>query len=754
MLILGTLVLNINHLAGQGQLGNSETAPFPKDTNLFSGSNVKADTGNLNSKSPLLGSGKGYLRLDSINPSRQDSTSISPTRIKNELRHIGYDSLKKIFSRDSAHKTSLLKKAMPQIHGTLGAGYEYGIIPFASNTNFPYGYYKSEGNLSVSSLGLPVNVSYFYSSIHNVVGLNNYFRVSFDERQYKENLRNYNAENLLREKERLGKLYGEEQDLKQGLAFCDFSRDLLLHPEVQNYEKIPGVRGVDSAGILQKDSSLLKINGDSTGLGRITNFKDSGAVAKLVPVNAGGGKIDSIMRVASRYEKDLERVQNLIVASRRKIAILENPEMLAEDNSYLKKGQKILAGVKKMEVGLCYPNHSTFLVNGTTLKGINLEWEKKQYYLAFTCGKTINTLMTTNNLIQNQLQNRQNLYNFFDFNNVQNSRRIVALKFGLGKREGTHLHVGVLYGTGMDSYVVPGGLGNAQRNLVLEVDGRVLMGRRGCLDLVYGKSSVLSAGVEELPSSSLTRGLFSGLRSNAGLVKYSLMFDKTRTKLIFMGRWVDPFFLSYGVGYMRQDNVRYEARVEQGLGRKSKLTGFFRKDEDNLLKTFLYTTSLYSMGASLMVKISRRFTARATFSPVLQKVVSADNSYNLRNMNNISTGVLTYSPRLKKGSTSFNLLYSYYKLTGTAGNTDFQNFSFNNSTIIGQHFRMDLTGNWFKNSAGDSLNSGTFMEGIDFSYSGGKGILISVGGKAAYNRVTGNQFGGAVRVKLPVCGDI
>ena len=54
--------------------------------------------------------------------------------------------------------------------------------------------------------------------------------------------------------------------------------------------------------------------------------------------------------------------------------------------------------------------------------------------MAFTYGKTNNTIMTTNNIIQNQLQTARNFYNFFDFNNVKDSRKITALKLGYGKK--------------------------------------------------------------------------------------------------------------------------------------------------------------------------------------------------------------------------------------------------------------------------------------------------------------------------------
>src|SRR5690606_15695329 len=94
------------------------------------------------------------------------------------------------------------------------------------------------------------------------------------------------------------------------------------------------------------------------------------------------------------------------------------------------------------------------------------------FYIAATHGKTINNIFFTNNLVNNNLNAVRNLYNFFDFNNIEDGRKVTALKLGYGSKEGTHLFVGGLYGVGRVSYF-DSLRTDVERNLVLEMDGRV-----------------------------------------------------------------------------------------------------------------------------------------------------------------------------------------------------------------------------------------------------------------------------------------
>lgn len=638
-----------------------------------------------------------------------------------------------------------IKNLLPIPHGTISGGYEYGIIPFATNTNFPLGYYKSEGNISVDPLGLPVNFSYFYSTLHTVAGLNNYFRVSFDAARYKEKLQMAGIKNLENEKDKLAGFLGQKQLLEQKLAYLQMLKQQIpdssslnaklnsyknkynINPSVPNTDSLKNLPGVNLPNLNLPYSDSIK---------NITNQLH---------------KYDSINNLINSYSKEIQSIQNQVEATKKKIAIFQNPELVSTENLYKNKSQSILSGIKNFDIGLCYPNYSTFLINGSTVKGINVEWEKKLYF-AFTYGKTINTIMTTNNIIQNQLQASRNLYNFFDFNNVRDSRKIMAFKFGLGKKESTHLHAGILFGMGMPSYLSNANFStpSVEKNVVVELDGRYSLNANNSVDLVYGKSVVYQNGIPENPEIAPSQVLFSNFRSHAALARYTSNISKTKTKIILTGRMIDPFFKSYGAGFMRSDNLRYEFKIEQVINDKIKFTGFYRKDRDNLLNVFLYTTSLQTIGTNLSIKINRRLTARVMYSPVIQNISSKDNSYSLNKLNNISTGVLSYTPRFNKVVSSFVALYSYYQLSDGLKGRIFQNMSLNNTTIFNSFIRTNLGTSWFMSNSTDSLNSSTAMVNAELAVSGKKGASLTGGVKYAYNTLLNHQLGGLLRLNIPL----
>ncbi len=693
--------------------------------------------------------------VQSVKSPTQDSTSKKNLAIKTPLA-LNADSIKNLFRSDSSNKNKLLKKLIPKTHGTISAGYDYGIIPFAANTNFPLGYYKSDGNISTDVLGLPINITYFYSSLKNIAGLNNYFRVSFDGNAYKEKLRSDNLKKLEEEKGKLTGLYNKKQLLEQKLAFAelnksDFSSLQSPIPTLPNSSNINlpldtgAVRNSISDSI-QKNKTLL--NGIPTA-----NYISPDLLTQLdsiTRVKKYKKTADSLNTTIDQYKSWLNTINQQIETINKKAKFYESQENILDNNPYIAKYQQLLSGVKKLDVGLCYPNNSTFLINGSTVKGVNLEWEKKLYF-AFTYGNTINTIMTTNNIIQNQLQTGRNLYNFFDFNNVKNSRKIMALKFGVGKKDETHIHAGILFGIGLPSYLSSNAFTNSvEKNIVLELDGKYVINASNSFDLVFGKSVLYQNGIPENPEVNPSQTLFSSFRTNAALVRYNMKIEKTNTKVTVMGRMIDPFFQSYGAGYMKSDNLRYEFRIEQPINDRIKFSGFYRRDRDNLLNSFLYTTSLQTIGSNLTIKINKRLTARLMYSPVIQKVNSKDNSYTLNNVNNISNGVLTYTPRFKKITSSFHALYSYYQLSDGKKNNNFQNFSFNNTTIFNPFIRINMGVNQFVSNAGDSLNNNTTMLTGDVSISTKQGATLTLGAKCAYNNVIQRQIGGLLRINIPL----
>jgi hypothetical protein len=376
--------------------------------------------------------------------------------------------------------------------------------------------------------------------------------------------------------------------------------------------------------------------------------------------------------------------------------------------------------------------------------------------MALTEGTTVNTLLFTNNTLQNKLVNTPNPFNMFDFSNVQSGRKIITGMIGFGAPDNTHLYVGMLYGSGLPSYItstnstvintsVPDGL---SKNVVLEFDGMWKISKNSTLSLAYGKSSTTttSNGVYTTDG-----GLFNSIESRALLGKYQLKIPITNTTLTFTGRYVDPYFNSFGVGYLRADNFRYEGKVEQVLSKKIKVSVFYRKDEDDFLQLYQYHTVLQTFGANTTIKLMRSLNLRVSYTPVIEKMYDLTNpAADILNHNSICNAVLTYSPIMHGITSTFTLSYNYYKITSDTETMAFQNFSFSNMTRF-KKFSNTVTLAWFKATPTDSLNNDVWMLTDQVDYTFKHGLKLGIGGTSAYNPLNYTwQYGYLTKLTIPL----
>jgi hypothetical protein len=682
---------------------------------------------------------------------------------KTDSLHLKETLAKKLGLNDSTNIFKKLEKSV-KTSGNVSMGYDYGVVPFTTSTTMPLGFYKAEGNSKVQIMTLPFDVSFYFSDLQNISGLHNYFRMSFDSKKYQDDMKQKAGSMVDGQKAKLGDLYKERQTMEKKLYY------LKSFPDPSGFEEgaeksvpIPTISKTSAVPALPKDS--VKLPGDSLkknekgGMDSLAKAQakekhEADSVATALKVYQH--QYDSIQKVIVKYQKQIDKIEWDILNAKRMIKLMEDPKTIGNQEApYLSKGENMMLKVKKLDVGLCYPNNSSFLISGSAIKGVNLEMENENFFFSFTHGKTLSTLVYTNNVVQNSLSNTQNLYNFFDFKNITDSRQVTAIKFGPGKKDETHLHVGFMYGIGSSSYPfevnasAPLGF-KYEKNYVIELDGKVVINKNNMLDLVYGKSSLLQSSTTFGDINKGVNSIFDPLRSNAALARFTTSIPKTKTKITLSSRWVDPFFNSYGVGFMRADNFRYEFKVEQPITAKIKLTALFRKEQDNLLSFYNYSTNLTTIGANLSVKLNRCLTVRVGYNPVLQTVSTKDNSYSLNNHNNISNLVLTYNPHMKGFSTAFNALYSYYNLTNAIQTNVFESVNLNNTTQIKSGFRLISSATWFHSSVIDTNGNNTMLIVEEVGYSFKKGAMISIGGKAAHNSVVDWQYGYMAKVMLPI----
>lgn len=651
---------------------------------------------------------------------------------------------------------SFLKKQLKSIqpHGSISAGYEYGVLPFVSGNNVPSGGFKTEGNVSFSLMNIPLELTYYYTNIKNIIGLNNYFRISYDADRYKEQLSQKLSAKELVSKEQLGKLQLQQQQTAQKLEYLKF---LEQHPDY----KIPltdTIKNPFNPNSVSLDSIQNLINVPNQ-----TNNIDTSVISNyayhitdsLKNSNDYFKKKDSISNEAAKYKVKYDSINDAINTIKQQMEQIKNFQGTSNTltNPYLSKTQQFLSNIKKFEIGLCHPNYSTFLANNIPIQGINVEYAKNNNFLAFTYGTTVNNLLY-NNTLQGSIQNVRNLYNYFDFGNLSAGRKIFSLKGGMGAKDDSHLYVGILLGKGKTNYLQLNPLesqpvnSSIQSNVVFELDARYKISEQLNIDFIIGKSSVKEEDLSMEQIKKSINEIFSNYRSYAMLTRINTGIKKTKTKLTFTTRWVDPYFKSFGIGFLRSDNLRFEIKAEQPITNKIKYTISYRREEDNLLRLYNYKNTLQTINNTLNIKLSKQFNIRLIYAPLI-RVLKSDQLI-IHDKNNISTVILTYTPKTKKVNAQFNGLYSRYLITGDSTNINFENVTYTHQFVFKSGFKTGMNVSWFKNSLKDTIGNSTYLSVLDVAYISKKESSLTLGYKMAYKKGLDPQHGFLLKARLKV----
>ncbi len=613
--------------------------------------------------------------------------------------------------------------------GQISVGYEYGLLPFLVSENPIQGNFKSEGKIGLNLFELPFDVSYYYSNLGTISGFNNHFTFRFNYQEFQQNLKKKLLADRMNSLDRIDSLEHINQDLQKKLNYLQLIKSGQLSvpiniPTITTDTLIPNT-GLPTAPAL--DSNALPTT--------YLTWNDS-------LENVMNGLTNSISGCQAQLDQ-LNQFANLNTDS------LYNAGALPE-KYFPNKLASFLGYVKKLDVGMTYPNYSEFLISRIPVRGINFEMEKNKFYLAFTHGKTVNNIFFTNNLIYNNLNSVRNLYNFFSFNNIDEGRRVSSIKLGYGKKQDSHLHVGLLYGLGKVSYQDTSFLADKESNLVGELDGRINIGKSQFLAINYGRSVVQVNNINLENEASLMDHLLDfNNRTNAIMTKYEL--DLKSTKIKASWRLIDPFFRSFGLGFIRSDNIRYQVKVDQKLSKKFKVGGFIRKENDNVLGIYDYQNHLLSYGLNSTWRPSKRWMFKLDYRPIVHQVQSSYDSLGFQNNNWIVNAVANYNNR--KGETYFFVtgIYSYYQLFNGESNNSYTNV---NASLNIQHkdvIQNNLIFNYF-NTSDTSSSPIAYVLQNDFSFL--KGSTRLTGLVKAALLTNGLDLGYGLRAEVPISKNI
>lgn len=595
----------------------------------------------------------------------------------------------KHFTQDSTSFISKVGQLLP--HGNITAGYEYGYLPFLIQDNPPVGNFKTDGNFQIQVKSLPFQASFYYSSLGTISGLNNHFTIRFDAQKYREQLLEkvkLNDLNRIATIDSLGKV---KQKLKTKLDYLYLVKDrkvtLPIDSSKFNFPSVPNFNNqLDSLHIGILDS----LNPNIPNTPELPEF-DLGNYMDSI-----GNEINSLTEQVQMVNNKIDQFKHLNSLSQDSLVELE---MNKVESPWMKKINGIMSHVQRFDIGLTYPNYSQFLIARIPIRGVNFEFQKKKLFFAFTHGKTVNNIFFTNNIIQNNLNAARNLYNFFDFNNVSDGRRVTALKVGVGQKKGTHIHLGLLYGLGKVSYQDTSLIVDNEQNLVLELDGGLKIKKSHFLTVSYGRSAIQTNHVNFGDEGSLFDGLVNlNERTNALLGRYEL--DLKSIQLSASVRWIDPYYRSFGVGFLRSDNIRYELKYKQKIGKKVGLDLYLRRENDNLLGLYNYQNVLLSYGVGTSYRPTKHWMLKADIRPITLQANNQIDSLAFENNNFILNGVVNYNNRINNTYINATCIYSYYKLSldessqvyrNLNANITIENKTLSNVFIFNQYQTTDTT---------------------------------------------------------------
>lgn len=335
----------------------------------------------------------------------------------------------------------------------------------------------------------------------------------------------------------------------------------------------------------------------------------------------------------------------------------------------LRRFDKILYCIKSLTIGLATPQYSNFSLNGMAVNGFSIEVEPFKFYGAFTYGTVMNPVLTTNS------------------QNASYKRDLYAGKFGYGAKDKSHIHITILSSTDDSSSINPRDsiylyYKLPQDNKVISIDGQLnffknkfilsaeLSGSQTIKDLTSYSTNTIINGVQQADPNNWFVNIFTQNHqvsksvvdyAVSGKMEVSLFKDRTKISTTF--KRIGPNYYSFGLPFLIRDMMTFEVKVSQSIWKnRIQLSGFVRRNEDNLEGTKLQTTQFYNYGFDFSLRIPKWPTFKAGLTPL---VLQSDSSY----FNMIALNVnSTYSFRIRKVQNIASL--SFIKQMSSANDTN------------------------------------------------------------------------------------
>ena len=666
------------------------------------------------------------------------------------------------FNIDSLFKS----KKLIEYSGEINAGMDYGLLVgyIDTSSSQPFRVLNSNADIQLSTLGLPLNVSYNYSTFRNPLGVNNYFRISLDT----EKLRKKSTE---KKTELIGNIESQIKDVKNvkgevngKLGYAEILMERLSREiaskksqlteqesQLKKYREDQSFT-LDSTKLVSAASDSLKNNSKLDSLERKyakTHKMYTKAVLIYDSVNTTYLKAQELYSRYSKLESQLEKQKDglsnyLDLINKKKI---ENKLDVETE----KRKSSILSNIKTLDIGLTYPKTTALSTNSVPIKGIHLELQREKWYSSIAIGTTVNNLFVSTNVVQNKLMNTQNLFNQFDFQSITQKGLLINVVSGYGTKDGNHIFLGLrhlsnskvdltLYNNLSSSVTTP--------SLSLELDTRVVPRFLPStkIDFVYGKTSQTGKLIDGTRKS-VVNSLFSNDRTNTGLVKIIQPIKFLRTELSTSLRWIDPSADTRSFGALQSNNLRFLIKSKHAITRRMRVGFNYRKDRNNLDNKLGSTVNLIIVGTEFSGQVGRVMNYFGSINYLTQTQTN-DNGELSRSNNYMYGAGVSYQYRLNRLQNALTLSYNDYLLTDSISTNLFRTFSVSNKTIF-KKSQNTVSLSYFKTDENYLGQNESFIFGDEFSIRKKK-IKLTAGIKVATNDRLKSDFG----FKLEILTDL
>jgi hypothetical protein len=489
----------------------------------------------------------------------------------------------------------------------------------------------------------------------------------------------------------------------------------------------------------------------------IEKIEEIEAVKQLAETEGGIGRLrDSLGSVADEKIRQLEEVKEYADLDKlREKAITESVDQL-DKLGIISGAEKIFMNFPSLSFGVTYPNYTALTLSGVPVTGANIEWNPGNLYLAVAGGQTQRAIRLSSLALDSVRIDpafKRNLY---------------AARVGFGRKSGGHFYLTGIY-TRDDEGSIPldtnGRKVTPTANYVvgMEVnmplfDDYFLLQGEAVGSLLTGDleaSDLAGKDLQDVPSF-LVDALdpkISSVVDYAFNVRSTLRIPETDSRIFGSIRLVGPAFHSLGVPALRSDQLRYDARIEQKLWRRQILvTGFVRREKDNVFPWKTSTTTISAFGIGLGLNIRRLPYLRLEFAPYTQRYTNTLDTTDIVNQTSTLSATTGYSYLVAGTNASTTLMYSAQNTTTFQGLADYRVGTFSALQSVALEIPLEIQAGVnlsTLSTGGDSSNSITSFD-FGASYRAWDVWTTAAGLTLADQAGQGNNLGFYLITSLPI----